>query len=49
MILAASLTPASLANFGVAGSLPQAIEIVPSAVPCGFSFMIDEADATSLT
>src|SRR2546430_17739751 len=49
MILAASATPGSLANFGVAGSLPQSTEIEPSAVDCRSSFMIDDADATSLT
>ena len=48
-IFAASATPGSFANFGVAGSLPQSTETAPSAVPCGFSFMIEVADATSLT
>ena len=49
MIFAASAMPASFANFGVAGSFPQRIEIEPSAVDCGSSCMIDDADATSLT
>src|SRR4029077_19534279 len=49
MIRPASATPGSFANFGVAGSLPQRIEIEPSAVDCGSIFMIDEADATSFT
>ena len=35
MIFAASATPASPLNFGVAGSLPQRIEIEPSAVFAG--------------
>jgi len=49
MIFAASAVPASFLNFGVAGSLPQRIEIAPSAVDCGSSCMIDDVDATSLT
>jgi hypothetical protein len=49
MIFAASRTPGSYLNCGVAGSLPHAIEIEPSAVERGPSCMIDEADATSLT
>ena len=49
MTFAASATPASFANFGVAGSFPQSSEIAPSAVDCGLSFMIDDADATSFT
>src|SRR3954469_206523 len=48
-IVAASAVPASFLNFGVAGSLPQRMEIGPSAVDCGSSCMIDDADATSLT